>query len=719
MDSIPLEESNPSPPSSPPPPRVWTIQEIRNLVQRVFKKRPCWFQIKVALALHAGKDVIACAPTGAGKTLSFWIPLLMALEEGKDKLTIVVTPLNLLGKQNVESLKEAGLSAISVSSENNNSQTFNAIENGKYRVITINPEILMNNTHTDNLWKKPIFTQRILNIIFDEGHCISQWGSFRNEYRNIGALRYLLPNSVSFYVPSATLPSSVLLDITNVLRLKPNNTEHIICSNDRPDISLVVRGLTFPANSFRDLAFLIPEGFREGDSPPDKFLIFFDNRIEAENACIYLASRLPITLRSKIKWFHSLNTGEYRVEELERMKNDQIWGFCCTDSFGMGMDLPGIKLIIQWKATCSLCTLWQRFGRAARGAGQTAIGVLFVEKKDTDEVRTLKATREADRQQKKDGVGTKRKATDQLNKDAGAKRPALDGSLTVNRVAGGVGVPETRPDLEGSSAIVDHAAEGGGVRAGGISASILLQMNERRAHYAKREPIARSVVQASTVSGKGKGVEVGSAMDDFINTPCEFKCRRIVPKLYFGNDKTPTNYHLLCDPEFSTGCSRCKPRALTLCCDLCQPDAFAMFDPTNTDKAARAPSKSHVKAAEPTENSQKLQAALFDWREQNARIKFDAEILQDMGSFIFLSNQLISRIIDCARADKIGTVALLFKETAWRKEWVEEFGESLLAVAHSFYPAKPISDPAAASTRRKPRAPSKCSACGEIGHNSM
>lgn len=88
-------------------PRVWTIKEIRDLVQRVFKKRPCWFQIKVALVLHAGKDVVACAPTGAGKTLSFWIPLLMALEEGKDKMTFVVTPLNLLGKQNVDSLAEA------------------------------------------------------------------------------------------------------------------------------------------------------------------------------------------------------------------------------------------------------------------------------------------------------------------------------------------------------------------------------------------------------------------------------------------------------------------------------------------------------------------------------------------------------------------------------------------------------------------------------------
>jgi superfamily II DNA helicase RecQ len=100
--------------------RVWTIKEICDLVEKRFNKRPCWYQIKVALALHAGKDVIGCAATGAGKMLSFWIALLMAMEEGEDKMIFVVTPLNLLGKQNVDSLGRAGLRAIAVSSENAN-----------------------------------------------------------------------------------------------------------------------------------------------------------------------------------------------------------------------------------------------------------------------------------------------------------------------------------------------------------------------------------------------------------------------------------------------------------------------------------------------------------------------------------------------------------------------------------------------------------------------
>ena len=70
--------------------RAWSTQDVRDLVQKRFKKRPCYFQIKVSQALYTGKDVVACAPTGAGKTLTFWIPILMALEEGEDKMSIFI-----------------------------------------------------------------------------------------------------------------------------------------------------------------------------------------------------------------------------------------------------------------------------------------------------------------------------------------------------------------------------------------------------------------------------------------------------------------------------------------------------------------------------------------------------------------------------------------------------------------------------------------------------
>ena len=90
------------------------------------------------------------------------------------------------------------------------------------------------------------------------------------------------------------------------------------------------------------------------------------------------------------------------------------------------MDLPDIRIVIQWKATCDLCTLWQRFGRAARGDGQEATAILFVEKKDTDEERVLKAARAAQRLAKKNEAmtGQKRKAGTQLTSGT-SKRPTL------------------------------------------------------------------------------------------------------------------------------------------------------------------------------------------------------------------------------------------------------------------------------------------------------
>ncbi|KII86188.1 hypothetical protein PLICRDRAFT_114870, partial [Plicaturopsis crispa FD-325 SS-3] len=372
--------------------RTWSVKEIRDLVEKKFHKRPCWLQIKIALALYEGqKDVVGTAATGAGKTLSFWIPLLMALEDGQDKMIIVVTPLNILGEQNVKDLEAAGLNAIAVNSENANAETFKDIESGKYRVVVVNPEILMNDGgQFENLWKKKSFTSRLLYFVFDEGHCVSKWGSFRKEYLYLGSLRHLIPEIIPFYVASATLPAPVLLDVSEILRLRPDHTEHILRTNDRPNVHIMVRGLKFAANSFADLAFLIPDHFQDGDPPPEKFLIFFDNIKETEAAVRYLRSRLPRNLHNKIKWFHSVMTQDYRTDEYESLRAGDLWGLCVTDAFGMGLDLPDIRIVIQWKATCDLCSLWQRFGRAARGLGQEAIAIFFVEKKYFDEERKKK-----------------------------------------------------------------------------------------------------------------------------------------------------------------------------------------------------------------------------------------------------------------------------------------------------------------------------------------
>lgn len=153
-------------------------------------------------------------------------------------------------------------------------------------------------------------------------------------------LRLLIPETIPFYVASATLPAPVLLDVTEILRLQIEQTEHVTQSNDRPEIHLVVRGIKFAINTYQDLAFLLPENFIEGVSPPpSKFLVFFDNTKAAEAAVRALRPMLAPALRDKIKYFHAGLTQTYREDEYEALKNGETWGLFVTAAFGMVSNL--------------------------------------------------------------------------------------------------------------------------------------------------------------------------------------------------------------------------------------------------------------------------------------------------------------------------------------------------------------------------------------------
>lgn len=212
---------------------------------------------------------------------------------------------------------------------------FKDIAAGKYRVVTISPELLSEQP-CRNVIENPKVASKFLYFVFDEGHCISQWGhSFRSQYLYVGNLRYLLPPDVPFYVASATLPPHIFHDVVEILHLRPDKMETIFCSNDRPNIHLVVRGIVYPIASYHDLAFLIPDGFHIGSPRFPKFLIFFDSTTCSEDAIKYLRKRLPPELQDKIIWFHSTMTTPYREEEFERFRSDEVWGMAVTDAFGM------------------------------------------------------------------------------------------------------------------------------------------------------------------------------------------------------------------------------------------------------------------------------------------------------------------------------------------------------------------------------------------------
>ena len=183
------------------------------------------------------------------------------------------------------------------------------------------------------LFKLPGFSSRVVATILDEGHCIAEWSSFRPEYKEIGRLKSILPNSI-FLITSATLPSYVIEDILDILNISPDDLLTLRRSNDRSNVAIVVREIRSSLTSFDDLGFLVNE-WALGGPPPPKFLILFDNIKESVEACRNLRLRLPLEDRDKIQWHNSNMSSGFRSGALEEFNMGDIIGFCATDTLGM------------------------------------------------------------------------------------------------------------------------------------------------------------------------------------------------------------------------------------------------------------------------------------------------------------------------------------------------------------------------------------------------
>ncbi|KAG2079381.1 P-loop containing nucleoside triphosphate hydrolase protein [Suillus cothurnatus] len=328
--------------------------------------------------------------------MSFWMPLLF-----KPGIQIIVTPLNQLGKQNVDSLAKAGMQSIAISAETATWSNFRDIEDMKYCAVIISPEQLMKpGGEFEKMLHKLEFASRVIGIVFDEAHCITSWGDFHPEYKELQRLRYILPCYIPFMIASTTLTPHDLAHVKRRLRMRTENLVTIQMSVDRSNIKLCVRKIKYTLSSYQDLAFLIPDGWNIGDPSPPKFLVFFDDIQQAIAAAKTLQDQLPFDMRNKIKWFNSDMTTEYKENELTCLISGETWGLCTTESFGMGMDVPDIKIVVQWRATCKLSTLWQRWGHAARDRELQGTAILFAEKEHFDDVREERCLRQESRKQK-------------------------------------------------------------------------------------------------------------------------------------------------------------------------------------------------------------------------------------------------------------------------------------------------------------------------------
>ncbi|KAK0455371.1 P-loop containing nucleoside triphosphate hydrolase protein [Desarmillaria tabescens] len=450
-------------------------EEVQARVEAMFRCSPCLWQIKVARSVLAGKDVITVAPTGAGKSLTYWIPLAFT-DKG---IVMVVLPLKQLGIQFSSSLNSKGLSAISVTAENTSKDLYSDMKNGKYRVIMFSPEIIEQDSHFDALIKNKKFINHLINVVFDEAHCIKEWGStFHNSYQKLGHLRHLMSWRVPYHL---------------VLWL----------NTDRPNIFFCMRRMEYPINSYHDLAFLIPKDLDPDGPLPVKFLVFFNSHKEAEEGAKFLWSRLPPKLREKLKWVHSGMTNEFCEDAIHALKNGEDIGECATDAVGLGIDIPDVYIIVQYRVPASMSTWMQHAGCAIRNLSLDA-------QTNQRDVRpsTLVANKE----------NTVPPDLEQLtaihNQESGSHKctssHVSDGHPSIKRAR-----------INAASSVTKWVGKGSA-------------QSTRKKSMLRKWPAVSDEAVAFDVHGIP--IKVDHTMDDFINAVNRpEKCRRRIASIHFGN----------------------------------------------------------------------------------------------------------------------------------------------------------------------------------------
>ena len=209
-------------------------------------------QREIMEAHIAGRDTFALLPTGGGKSLCFQLPALVRPDRG---LTVVVSPLIALMKDQVDQLQAAGVAATFLNSSLSSAEARSrmaGLHRGEFRLLYVAPERLMLKE-----WQQNLTGWNVAAIAIDEAHCVSEWGhDFRPEFRQIAQLRDILPE-VPLMALTATATERVRADIIKHLKLK--EPEVFIASFNRPNLTYKVLPKDGPARQITDFVKKRPE----------------------------------------------------------------------------------------------------------------------------------------------------------------------------------------------------------------------------------------------------------------------------------------------------------------------------------------------------------------------------------------------------------------------------------------------------------------------------
>ena len=299
----------------------------------------------------SGQDTLAIMPTGGGKSICFQLPALVL-----PGITIVVSPLIALMKDQVDGLKANGIPACYINSSQSNEEQQLHIQNltdNKVKLVYVAPESL---SYLENA-----FSQITTSLIaIDEAHCISAWGhDFRPAYTNLGYLKNRFP-STPILALTATADKATRTDITEQLNLV--NPKTFVASFDRKNLSLEVRPALDRVKQIIDFI---------KDKPNECGIVYCLSRKTTEE----LAEKLQ-KVGIKAKAYHAGLDSKLRSKTQDEFINDECQVVCATIAFGMGIDKSNVRWVIHYNLPKNIEGYYQEIGRAGRD-GLPSETVLF------------------------------------------------------------------------------------------------------------------------------------------------------------------------------------------------------------------------------------------------------------------------------------------------------------------------------------------------------